>query len=356
MIYLLLLFVIQFGLGRLGPRRRREPTIDVLAKIVDRARSGPGGAGGVTAVPPPEVPVGEQWGGGPIATDGYDPTTELPMVAGAPAAGRADPDPAGAAVVVIGDSDDGMRTGPGFDPPWNRAGGLEGDPATGLIPPRPSRRARTLVGGAMALAATASLVVALVVATGGRSSPSSSRLGTTAASAGHAQHHPPSTSRPAAPSSTAGGSTVQAGPAGYAGTAAGSSAPGSSLASQGANAPAPTRTAASSFVASAPAGPPTVSALQPAHGQAGQQVVISGTGFLSPNGVITAYFGAVTAPTSCSSPTTCTVTVPPPLPSGPAGAPSGSGSASAATGPGVSVSVTVVTDSGRSNPVSFTYG
>lgn len=83
---------------------------------------------------------------------------------------------------------------------------------------------------------------------------------------------------------------------------------------------------------------PTLSALTPSGGSAGQSIVISGTNFMSADGRIVARFGAQTAPTSCPVQTSCTVTVPP-----------GAGSPAA-------VPVTITTDSGVSNTLTFTYG
>lgn len=80
---------------------------------------------------------------------------------------------------------------------------------------------------------------------------------------------------------------------------------------------------------------PTISAISPNSGAPGDTVTISGTGLISPDGQITAYFGTIAAPTSCPNATTCSATVP-------------------AGGPGP-VTVTVATGAGTSNGLSFDY-
>lgn len=87
-----------------------------------------------------------------------------------------------------------------------------------------------------------------------------------------------------------------------------------------------------------PGGPPVLASLQPSSGTAGQSVVVSGSGFLSPSGRIGATVGGQTASVSCPDQTTCTVTIP-------------SQAATAATAP-----VVIVTDGGSSNPLTFTLG
>jgi len=79
---------------------------------------------------------------------------------------------------------------------------------------------------------------------------------------------------------------------------------------------------------------PSIAAVTPAQGGAGQQVVITGANLFSPDGQVLARFGDEAAPTACASQTTCTATVPP-----------GSGR----------VAVTVATQAGTSNAVWFTY-
>lgn len=81
---------------------------------------------------------------------------------------------------------------------------------------------------------------------------------------------------------------------------------------------------------------PTISALSPNSGTAGTVVTITGSGLVSPDGQITAYFGSTAAPTTCASGSTCTTTVP-----------------SGSPGP---ETVTVQTASGTSDGLTFTYG
>ena len=87
---------------------------------------------------------------------------------------------------------------------------------------------------------------------------------------------------------------------------------------------------------SIPSGPgPTITALDPSTGSAGQSVTIEGSGLFSADGQVAAYFNGQVVPTTCPSQTSCTATVP-------AGAP----------GP---ETVTVSTDAGTSNGLTFTY-
>ena len=115
-------------------------------------------------------------------------------------------------------------------------------------------------------------------------------------------------------------------------------------------APQPSQTTTSTTTAAAGAAPtgaaapigaaagPLLTAVSPVSGSAGQRVVVRGSGFFSRNGSIEAYFGGTVAPTSCPSMTVCTVTVPD-LGSRPA-----------------TMYLTVVTESGRSNALAFSYG
>ncbi|HVC15466.1 MAG TPA: IPT/TIG domain-containing protein [Acidimicrobiales bacterium] len=89
--------------------------------------------------------------------------------------------------------------------------------------------------------------------------------------------------------------------------------------------------------APAPTGAPRLTSAYPSGGHAGQTVVVDGSGLFSSNGHVVAYFGGAAAPTSCSSQTSCTVTVPD----------LGSGRAP--------VRLTIVTATGRSNPLTFSY-
>ena len=85
-------------------------------------------------------------------------------------------------------------------------------------------------------------------------------------------------------------------------------------------------------------GPPVLSALSPSTGAAGQSVIVSGTNFISADGVVQARFGGQLAPTACPVQTSCTVTVP------------------TMTGSPTSVPVTVTTAGGTSNALTFTFG
>jgi hypothetical protein len=86
----------------------------------------------------------------------------------------------------------------------------------------------------------------------------------------------------------------------------------------------------------APEGPPILTSLQPSTGTIGQPAIVSGSGFLSPSGHISATVGGQTAPVSCPDPTTCTVTIPP------------------LVGAATAVPVVIITDGGSSNPLMFT--
>ncbi len=93
----------------------------------------------------------------------------------------------------------------------------------------------------------------------------------------------------------------------------------------------------STQAAPATPGGPTLASASPSGGGPGQTVVISGAGLFSSDGEVVAYFGGSAAPTSCASQSSCTVTVPD-LGGGPS-----------------SVELTVVTASGRSNALKFSY-
>jgi hypothetical protein len=96
-------------------------------------------------------------------------------------------------------------------------------------------------------------------------------------------------------------------------------------------APVPTTSSA----APAQRGGPVVSAISPRQGRPGQRAVISGSGFLSPDGTIVAYFGSAPARTVCPSADRCTAVAP--------------------QAAGGSVPVRVHTQRGTSNAVTFTY-
>ena len=99
----------------------------------------------------------------------------------------------------------------------------------------------------------------------------------------------------------------------------------------------PATTVPPTTVPTASAGVPKLSSASPSAGAAGQTVVISGSGLYSSTGQVVAYFGGSSAPTSCSSQTSCTVTVP-----------------DLGTSPST-VPLTIVTTQGRSNALTFAY-
>ena len=55
---------------------------------------------------------------------------------------------------------------------------------------------------------------------------------------------------------------------------------------------------------------PTIDAIQPDHAAPGQAITISGSGIISSNGSIAAFFGTEIASTRCPSESTCNVIVP----------------------------------------------
>ena len=90
---------------------------------------------------------------------------------------------------------------------------------------------------------------------------------------------------------------------------------------------------------SAKPGPkPVLVEISPGSGAAGQRVTLRGRGFFSSDGHITVTFGPAQAPVACPSETTCHATVP------------ARPRTSSATVP-----VRVSTETGRSNPVAFSY-
>jgi|GEM_PF-6453097 len=106
---------------------------------------------------------------------------------------------------------------------------------------------------------------------------------------------------------------------------------------KGAASATPMSSPPTSAPAPASTGSPRLSSVSPTSGGAGQAVVVVGSGLFSANGEVLAYFGSTPAPTSCGTQTSCTVTVP-----DLGGSPS-------------TVPLTIVTASGRSNALSFTY-
>jgi IPT/TIG domain len=87
----------------------------------------------------------------------------------------------------------------------------------------------------------------------------------------------------------------------------------------------------------APGSPPQIASIDPASGSAGQNIAVTGSGFLSSDGHIVATFNGQVTATSCPSQNACTVTVPAPVP----------GESSA--------QVVITTGSGASNPATFSY-
>lgn len=83
-------------------------------------------------------------------------------------------------------------------------------------------------------------------------------------------------------------------------------------------------------------GAPRLASLSPASGPPGIRVSLRGTGFMSANGHVLVYFGAVPAPTNCPSVTQCVATAP-------------------AAHAGSVVAVRLHTASGVSNAATFTY-
>ena len=103
--------------------------------------------------------------------------------------------------------------------------------------------------------------------------------------------------------------------------------------------PPPTEDTATSTIRSRPltaASPPVLTKLHPSSGVPGQSVEVSGSGFLSSSGRISATVGGRTASVRCPDQTTCTVKIPP------------------QPGRRATDSVVVITDSGTSNPLAFT--
>jgi hypothetical protein len=114
-----------------------------------------------------------------------------------------------------------------------------------------------------------------------------------------------------------GSPSAPAGPAVAAGTGPGLSAAGSGLSAAGSG--------------------PTLASIVPDSAAPGQVVLVSGTGLVSPDGVVVVWFGSQPALTRCASSTSCSAVVP--------GGPGSSGP----------VPVTVATEAGRSNAVTFWY-
>ena len=136
----------------------------------------------------------------------------------------------------------------------------------------------------------------------------------------------PSTDASAPPPAGTHGTVGSHGPA----SASGSSTPSSTMPPTSAAPP-------TSAPKTAPGGAPQIAALGPPSGAPGQTVVVTGSGFFSSDGEVTAYFNGAPAPTGCATQTSCTVTVP------------DLGAARS------TVTVTLSTAAGTSNAVQFTY-
>lgn len=174
-----------------------------------------------------------------------------------------------------------------------------------------------VVVGAVVVVVLGSVAAGLALSSGSQPGAHAAGLHRPARASGATGGHSPPATSPA----------PSAGPATSLPPVASSSTPG-----QAPGSPATTATSGP-----APAGGPQISSISPGSGAAGQSIVLSGTGLFSSSGVVTAYFGGMAAPTSCPSQSSCTVTVPD---LGPSPSP---------------VAVTLVTSSGRSNPVTFSY-
>jgi hypothetical protein len=129
-------------------------------------------------------------------------------------------------------------------------------------------------------------------------------------------------------SNTSGGT-----PTGSGGSAAAQPPPKRPSPSPTSTTPSPSRTSHPTSGGTAP----VLSSLSPSAGSAGQTVVVSGSNFMSADGLVEARFGGQVAPTSCPVQTSCTLTVP------------------VMTGPPTAVTVTITTDAGTSNGVTFDY-
>lgn len=97
-----------------------------------------------------------------------------------------------------------------------------------------------------------------------------------------------------------------------------------------------TSTATSTSAGPSAPGAPRLASLSPTSGPPGTQVSLQGVGFMSANGHVLVYFGAVPAPTTCPSVSRCLATAP-------------------AAHAGSVVAVRLHTASGVSNAETFTY-
>ena len=221
-------------------------------------------------------------------------------------------------------SSDGMRWA--GSPPPAGAPGFAQSPA-GIPPPRTrrsdssERRLRWAIGIALGLLV---VVVAALFGTTNNGDRQSGGQATATRSSGAATG--------AAPSGSTGTTSGQ-------GAASTPSAPTSTPTPTSTSATASaTPTATAPTTLAEPDGPPALSALAPATGQAGQTVTVTGSNFSSSSGRISAQVDDQIAPVACPAQTTCTVVIPPD------------------PGPAPSAPLTITTDSGTSNSFVFTYG
>ena len=184
------------------------------------------------------------------------------------------------------------------------------------------RRATGIAAGVLVVVVVALVGTALVgTASDGDGQPDAKATATTGS---------PATTTIPAPSGSTG---TTSGQGGVSSTSTSTPTPTSTPTSAPTSAP----TSTSSQLAE-PGGPPGLSALAPANGQAGQTVTVTGSNLLSSSGRISAQVGGQIAPVACPDQTTCTVVIPPD------------------PGPTPSAPVTITTDVGTSNALLFTYG
>ncbi|MGH9169439.1 MAG: IPT/TIG domain-containing protein [Acidimicrobiales bacterium] len=190
---------------------------------------------------------------------------------------------------------------------------------------RPNRR-RTLTILATALVAVGILTVSLVERAGA-SHNSASRT-----------TRPPSSTRPltTAPSTTQGGSTPSSTRPGSTGTSPTTTTPSAtSTTTTSAAGSGTSTTVATTTGQGIPA--PELSLVAPSRGGTGTVLVIRGTNFYSPGGIVLARFDGEPAPTQCPNQNMCKVTVP-----------------QLSHAPGT-LALTITTQSGTSNALSFLY-
>lgn len=252
--------------------------------------------------------------------------------------------------------DDGAEPAPGEHP----AAVANGD---GMLPGRPrpsapqamSQRGRRVISPVVPVLAVIALLVggglaALAALGSGSTAPVSVTGRSTNSGTTNSHRHRPNSGKHAARTGRAGTQQTRTTPAGHTSSTptattppassptTPTSSPTASAPSPGTTASAPSpRTTTSGTVSGGSASAPVVSSVSPAAGAAGQTVVVTGSGFYSTNGQITAEFGGQAAPISCPAQTSCTLTVPD-LGSAPR-----------------HVTLTILSTGGASNGVAFTY-